>query len=194
MPALRFACDVEVCLAALSLVLGCSAMHDTMYGFTELKYCTPRASIRVRLQSKCSARYGARRGGTVCRRHAPQGSKYRSRLGSSHMSALRQGGLGGPSYRVHRKFRPTAPAAGSACPAYDLDAARHRALSSSSRSSTARAAPHSMGSPRGVPVPCISRAPKCAGCSCARCKLCIMTCGTGIAYTFGYGEDHPAFP
>ena len=56
--------------------------------------------------------------------------------------------------------RPTAPAAGSVWPMQDFMAERTSAVSREScvcSTSTAWAAPTSIGSPSGVPVPCISR-------------------------------------
>ena len=58
---------------------------------------------------------------------------------------------------------PTSPAAASACPAEDLWAASSRGISAarSLLRSTAAMPPISMGSPKGVPVPCMCSAFTC---------------------------------
>ena len=86
----------------------------------------------------------------------------------------RMGGRVADSRERVANARPTRPAAASACPADDLCAASAKVRSPTpgvvaptnetpglAASSTAAAAPISMGSPRGVPVPC-----RCNACTC----------------------------
>ena len=77
---------------------------------------------------------------------------------------VRRCSTGDASARVRPEIkwiRPTTPAAGSVWPVYVLPACTHRGARQASVSpaciSTARTAPISMGSPKGVPVPCMCR-------------------------------------
>ena len=64
-----------------------------------------------------------------------------------------------PSSSSSRRSMPSEPAAGSVCPTLDLTVPRCSARGASAPISTAATAPISIGSPRGVPVPCICSEP-----------------------------------
>ena len=68
-----------------------------------------------------------------------------------------------------------APAAGSQWPSRLFTALRLMGCFLSALPSTATAAPSSIGSPKGVPVPCISRLSTASGCESAFSRACLMT-------------------
>lgn len=74
---------------------------------------------------------------------------------------------------------PAAPAAGSVCPSIFFTALNPRTSrpeGSRPSESTVAAAPTSIGSPSGVPVPCISRAASPEGNTSASCSASFITC------------------